>query len=575
MPAGRTVRVRQPSEIAFAAPSEVDMPSSWFRLFLAALASALLAQAVAAEDGVRGRLVSAQWLQANLNAPDLLLLDASFTPMYAAKHIPGAIGADLFAFGAQDPPPAVMEQRLQSWGIGPGKRVVLYDQGGDMMATRLFFELYYRGVPVESLYVLDGGLARWQETGGAVTKEPTPPPAKGSFRIGAPMEGAWIRLPAFLAATGDPAANAIVEALEPSYHFGATKFFDRAGHVPNAIMWPRADFYNADKTFKSAEEIARMAAHLGIRPEQQVDTYCGGGVAASVPWFALKFIAGYPRVSLYVGSQLEWLQDKRGLPMWTYDAPALQRDRNWVNAWTGKMMRTYGITRQSVIDVRPAQAYAQGHVPYALNVPAEVFANHLDAPEKLADVLGRAGVDPSFEAVIVSDGGVNPRSALAFLMLERLGQKHVSMLMDSVDEWGLGGLPLTNEPTAVGPKKSPFDLSIPPRPYRAEVRPGVLIRDPAASHGHFDKVFVASGATVPAGLATKAAGAPVIHLPYSALLNADGSPKAAKDIWSVLDKAGVPRFAEIVTVADDPGEAAASYFILKLMGWPDVKVMID
>jgi 3-mercaptopyruvate sulfurtransferase SseA len=182
-------------------------------------------------------------------------------------------------------------------------------------------------------------------------------------------------------------------------------------------------------------------------------------------------------------------------------------------------------------------------------------------------------VDPAHEAVIVSDGGVNPRSALAYLLLKRLGQKAVSILTDSVDEWGLAGLPLSKEPTAVGPKKSPFDVTIAPKPYRAEPRAGLLIDDPAATRGQFAKVFVASGTNVSAGLPAAAAGAQVIHLPYRTLLAADGSPRAAKQIWSALAKAGVPRFAEIVTVADDPGEAAANYFVLKLMGFADVKVL--
>ena len=61
-------------------------------------------------------------------------------------------------------------------------------------------------------------------------------------------------------------------------------------------------------------------------------------------------------------------------------------------------------------------------------------------------------------------------------------------------------------------------------------------------------------------------------MPYTELLNADGSPKPAKDIWSIIAKAGVPRYAEIVCFSDDPGEAAVNYYILKLMGFPDIKV---
>ena len=70
-----------------------------------------------------------------------------------------------------------------------------------------------------------------------------------------------------------------------------------------------------------------MLAYLGIRPDQQVHSHCGGGIAASVPFFAIKFMVDYPRVRLYKGSQLEWLRDDRGLPFWTYDAPNLVRER--------------------------------------------------------------------------------------------------------------------------------------------------------------------------------------------------------------------------------------------------------
>ena len=66
----------------------------------------------------------------------------------------------------------------------------------------------------------------------------------------------------------------------------------------------------------------------------------------------------------------------------------------------------------------------------------------------------------------------------------------------------------------------------------------------------------------------------MIHVPYTELVDARGSPKAAKDIWAILVKAGVPRYAEIVSFSDDPGEAAANYFILKMMGYPDVKVQV-
>ena len=517
-----------------------------------------------------GNLVTAEWLKTKLGSDDVLVIDTSGMKAYAANHIPGAVHADLYMSGFHLLPPAQMEGRYQGWGIDPAKKIVIYDQGATNMATWLFFELYHAGFPEANLAILDGGLAKWQASGGAVTKDATPAPAKGSFRVTKTRDEARVRMPEFIAASGDTKNHALVEALEPEYHYGATKFFDRAGHIPNGVMWPNADFYNEDKTFKSPEEIRRMAAYLGIKPEQEVESFCGGGVAATVPFFALKFLADYPKVKVYKESQMEWLRDDRGLPFWTYDAPFMKREMGWLNGWNSKMMRMYGVSKVSVVDVRAPDAYALNHIPYALNIPADSFRKGLNDPAKLADLLGPGGVDASNEAVIVSDGGLNPAAALAFLALERAGQKKVSVMMESVDDWGLSGFQLTKDPTIVGAPKSPQDNAVMPTKYSVEPRADVVVKDTRANAGPYPKVLIASG--------TKAPAAPqagkLVHVPYTELLDASGKPKPAAEIWKILTKAGVPRYAEIVVFADDPGEAAVNYYVLKLMGFPDVKVLV-
>jgi len=538
-------------------------------LSLAALCCLVLLAPLSGARAQTGRLVDVGWLQQNLGREDVLLLDATPPPMYAAAHIPGAVNANVFGYGATEQTPAQMQNVFQSWGVTTGKRVVLYDQGGSFWATRVFWDLYYHGFPAERLFVLDGGLAKWQSTGGAVTKAPTPTPARGDFAVGARREDVRVRLPAFLNATGDPAGHAVIDALEPAMYYGSARFFDRAGHVPNAISLPSSDLFNADKTFKSAAEIRRMAQHLGLRPEQQIHSHCGGGIAAAAPFFALKFIAGYPQVSLYVESQLEWLRDDRGLPFWTYAAPYLLRDMHWVNGWTNKTVRSFGVSQVSVVDLRPAEQYLQGHVPFAVSVPAAQFRRYLDQPAELAPLLGSAGVNPREEAVLVGNGGrLDADVALASLVLHQLGQARVSLLAGSVDDWGLAGLPLAKAPTVVGARRTPDDLVVRQVPYAAEPRTGAVVR--AGDSMPADAVFLAAGQTLPA----KRPAGTVVHLPHTQLLKADGQPKPAGDLWTLLGKAGVPRYAPIVTVADDPGEAAVAWIVLRLMGYADVKVML-
>lgn len=231
------------------------------------------------------------------------------------------------------------------------------------------------------------------------------------------------------------------------------------------------------------------------------------------------------------------------------------------------MMRMVGQSKLSVVDLRASEAYAKGHVPFALNIPADVFRAHLREPAKLAELLGAAGVNPMHEAVLVADGGLSSTTALAMWLLDRAGQKKVSLLVDSFDDWAFSGLTVAKEPTVVGARRTAQDLVVPvvSDPHRGPAAGGVSV---------YSKVILDSGRQTAVLLPAADGSSRVIHLPYTELLEPDGSPKAAKDLWSVLVKAGVPRHAEILTVADDAGEAAVSWFVLKLMGFADVKLWL-
>ena len=542
------------------------------KFFLLLVVACSLLTSLPLEAAERDNLVNVKWLENNLKNTGVIILDASPSQIYAAKHIPGAISVDIYSwYGLRELPLADMEKIYQAWGISTGKKVVMYDQGGTILATRLFYSLYYHGFPAKDLLILDGGLARWEEAGLPVTKEIKPVTEKGSFTIRKTYEDVKSELPEFITASGDQVNNVLLDALSPDWHFGEVVPFDRAGHIPNAIMIPAVDFFNPDKTFKSTEEIKRMLAYFDIRPDQTIYTHCGGGVAASVPFFALKFLAGFPKVKLYKESQLGWLSDERELPFWTYDAPLSMRKTGWLQFWGGRMIRMYGGTKVNIVDIHSADEFYKGHIPYSLNIPIDVFKRNITDPGKLAGIMGQSGVNSSLETVIVSEGLLNRDAALAFLMFANLGQKKVSLFMDSMDKWNRPGFTLTKDSTVVGTKKIPDPLSIPLMIYPGDIRRDVLIADLSATSGLFPRIMIASGKDMPA----KAQDGKVIHIAYTDLLNSDGTPKAAKDIWKILSGAGVTRYAELVCFSDDPGESAVNYFILKLMGFPDVKVLVN
>ena len=167
--------------------------------------------------------------------------------------------------------------------------------------------------------------------------------------------------------------------------------------------------------------------------------------------------------------------------------------------------------------------------------------------------------------MVVSEGGLNENSALAFVLLESLGQAKVSIFLDSVERWAELGQTVTR-PAAADKAVAPAPTQA--VPYAAPVAAARQFEDRAGPPGLYPKVYVAAGERLP----TKPPPGRMIHLPYSQFINADGTPKAAKEIWALLAKAGVPRYAELVLVADTPGEAAVDYVVFRLMGLADLKL---
>jgi hypothetical protein len=68
--------------------------------------------------------------------------------------------------------------------------------------------------------------------------------------------------------------------------------------------------------------------------------------------------------------------------------------------------------------------------------------------------------------------------------------------------------------------------------------------------------------------------APTIHLPAARFVGDDGGVRPAGELWAAISKAGVPRHAQLVFVADDLGDAAINYYVFRLMGYTNLRVLL-
>ncbi|MBL8931377.1 MAG: sulfurtransferase [Kineosporiaceae bacterium] len=260
-----------------------------------------------------------------LTAPDpehpLVLLDVRWRlgdpdghRHYLAGHLPGAVFVDLdrelaappSAEGGRHPLPEAsdLQDAARRWGITRASQIVIYDDASSMAAARAWWLLRWAGLYRVS--ILDGGLAGWLASGGALESgEVAPVPgdivlhpgqmpvvdADGAARLGADSDAV------------------LLDARAPERFRGETEPIDPvAGHIPGAVNCPTGTSMTADGRFLAPETLRVQFAALGVAPDVEVASYCGSGVTAAHQVAALT-IAGFEEVALYPGSWSQWCAD--------------------------------------------------------------------------------------------------------------------------------------------------------------------------------------------------------------------------------------------------------------------------
>lgn len=221
--------------------------------------------------------VGVAWPAEHLGEENLVLLDStthlsmpengpytveSGRKTFDAEHIPGAHFADLLTDFADPDAPAPWtvpsSERFAAsagaLGIGPGTRVVVYDQSNGFWATRLWWHLRLEGF--DDVEVLDGGPNAWKAAGHPVTDKPSPAPAPCTYQARRRPEP--LRSTEEVHAALDDPRTVLVNVLDP-------QTYARAGHIPGSTNLPVSEVTDPEAgTLKSAEELRTPFADKGL-----------------------------------------------------------------------------------------------------------------------------------------------------------------------------------------------------------------------------------------------------------------------------------------------------------------------
>lgn len=253
-------------------------------------------------------LVTASWLQAHMQDPDLVILHVAFNRRdYLREHIPEARFI-WFSWLSSSTPDGSTEmastadaQRvLEELGITDRSKIVIYFTGNTLATTtRTIFSLMYFGFEGR-VALLDGGLESWKRAGGSVTKD-VPVVQKTSLRL-SPRPDLLADAEYVRSHLSDPSVT-IIDARTKTYYEGSGGG-PRPGHVKGAISLPFSSITDSLGEFKQRREIETIFAEAGVRREATIVAYCHVGQQATVVLHA-ALILGYP-VRLYDGSFEEW-----------------------------------------------------------------------------------------------------------------------------------------------------------------------------------------------------------------------------------------------------------------------------
>jgi len=251
-------------------------------------------------------LISADELRELSASEDVLVLDARNAEDFALGSIPGAVSLPtellnrtvVLANGTEIPR-LVQETDeirgpLRQAGVNTNVPIVIYDNGAETSATRIFWVLDYYGHT--QVRVLDGGLAAWTASGGELSTSPVsvaigdfnPIPNPARYADFAYVQEA-MNSDVIMTCNALSATSYEEGSIEGSVNLHATALF-ADGDVP---------------FFKGDEVLTEMLDAVGYQEGQEFLSFCGSGYMASINYFAARLL-GLELVRMYDGSLLDW-----------------------------------------------------------------------------------------------------------------------------------------------------------------------------------------------------------------------------------------------------------------------------
>jgi thiosulfate/3-mercaptopyruvate sulfurtransferase len=269
-------------------------------------------------------LVSTQWLAAQLDAPQLRVIDirsavdGGARAAYEQAHVPGAVHTDYAKDGWRAskgmatgllPDTATLARLIGRLGVTPSHHVVIASAGtsaGDFSAAaRVYWTFKTAGHRAVS--ILDGGMAAWAADGRLVEAGPGAAPVSATYPVA--LDPTWRCDCAAVERAAADGSAVLLDTRSVAYFEGREKSPQalRAGRVPGSLHLDHAGAF--DKAALRLKPLADLERMFSCVPDKPVMSYCNTGHQAATSWFILSELLHRPGATLYDGSMSEWTEE--------------------------------------------------------------------------------------------------------------------------------------------------------------------------------------------------------------------------------------------------------------------------
>lgn len=269
------------------------------------------------ELNIKQPLVSVEWLAKNMDAENLVILDATMPKVTWEKNIfenkdiqiPNARYLDIknvFSDTSAIYPNTMLsakkfQEQARLLGIKKDSAIVVYDTIGIYTSPRVWW--MFKAMGHNNIAVLDGGLPEWINNGFPTEQEKHYSISKGNFTANYD-ENFFSNYNKVLSLLNDK-TTVILDARSNDRFMGLVdepREGLRVGHIPNSKNLPYA---NLLVNGKFNESNAQRTLKELVQNKNNVIFSCGSGITACILALGAE-MAGIDNLSVYDGSWTEW-----------------------------------------------------------------------------------------------------------------------------------------------------------------------------------------------------------------------------------------------------------------------------